>query len=100
MLYECPWCTQKTFSFWEKQTLGPNKTIPCRSCNRKVGVPWDRAQVAAAPLVALCFLGLIVGKVLFGTLSAVLLFGWVGASLGFLVTAPLYHFYVPLEKPQ
>ena len=99
-MYDCPWCNQKAFSFWEKQTLGPHKTIACPRCRRSVGVRWDRAQVAAAPLVALCFLGLIVGKVLFATLSAVLLFGWIGATLGFLVTAPLYHYYVPLEKPE
>ena len=39
------------------------------------------------------------GKVVFGTFAAVLLGAWVGLSLGLLVTVPLYHWFVPLEKP-
>jgi uncharacterized membrane protein len=98
-MYECPWCQRKTFSFWQKQTLGPARTLQCSSCSRRVAVSWERAQIAALPLVVLGLLGFSVGKVVFATLSAVLLGGWIGVTLGMLVTAPLYHLYVPLVKP-
>ncbi|HUP98742.1 MAG TPA: hypothetical protein VM073_12400 [Usitatibacter sp.] len=97
-MYECPWCAKRSFSFWEKQTLGPTRSLVCAQCKRKVGVCWNRAQLAAIPFLALGFLGLIAGNVLFGTWPAVLLGGWLGVTLGMLVTAPLYHFFVPLIR--
>ena len=99
MRYACPWCGQKAFSFWQKQSLGPHKSLPCPACRRKVSVDWMRAQIAAAPTLLLAFLGLIAGKILFMTWPAILLGGWLGVTLGFLITAPLYHAYVPLVKP-
>jgi hypothetical protein len=48
--------------------------------------------------VALGFLGLIAGKALFMTWPAILLGGWLGVTIGMLITAPLYHWYVPLQK--
>jgi hypothetical protein len=99
MRYACPWCNQKAFSFWQKQSLGPHKSLPCPSCQRKVSVDWMRAQIAAAPTLLLFFFGIIAGKVLFFTWPAILLGGWLGVTAGFLITAPLYHVYVPLVKP-
>ncbi|MDQ3024923.1 MAG: hypothetical protein M3R58_00250 [Pseudomonadota bacterium] len=64
-----------------------------------MSVCWNRAQLAAIPVIAIGFLGLVLGQVLFGTWSALLLGGWLGASLGMLFTGPLYHLYVPLVKP-
>ncbi|HET7400921.1 MAG TPA: hypothetical protein VFJ62_04040 [Usitatibacter sp.] len=58
-----------------------------------------RAQLASTPVLALGFLGLVMGKVLYANLPAVMLGAWVGITLGMLVTAPLYHFFVPLVKP-
>lgn len=98
-MYSCPWCGEASFSFWDKQSLGPSRTLSCPSCNRKVSVCWNRAQLAAIPVLALGFLGLITGKAAFGTWSAILLGGWLGITLGMLITAPLYHLYVPLKKP-
>jgi hypothetical protein len=97
-MYECPWCEQKSFSFFDKQTLGPSRTIKCGECKRKVGVPGERAQIAAAPLFLLGFLGLLMGKYLYGTWPAVLLGGWVGITLGMAISASIYHLYVPLER--
>lgn len=99
-MYPCPWCSKASFSFWEKQSLGPSRNLVCRHCSRKVGVCWNRAQLAALPALALGFLGLIAGKAIFVTWPAVLLGGWLGVSFGMLVTASLYHLYVPLVKPQ
>lgn len=99
-MYACPWCgKEKSFSFWQKQTLGPQRSLLCPHCKRKVSVNWERAQIAAIPVIALGFLGLLVGKAWFGTWPAVFLFGWVGLTVGMLITAPLYHLYVPLVKP-
>ena len=39
-------------------------------------------------------------QALFGSWSAVFLGGWLGVSLGMIITGPLYHLYVPLVKPQ
>jgi len=97
-MYECPWCSRKAFSFWQKQTLGPMRVMRCSQCNRQVSLSPFRAQVAGAPLVALGLLGMITGKVIFGTFAAVLLGAWVGLTVGLLVTVPLYHWFVPLEK--
>ncbi len=99
MKYECPWCRVASFSFLQKQTLGPRRTMRCSACTRHVGVNALRAQLASAPVMAIGFLGLICGKVLFASLPAVLLGGWIGVTLGMLITAPLYHFFVPLVRP-
>lgn len=97
-MYRCPWCEGKTFSFLQKQSLGPTRTLSCTKCKRKVGVHGERAQFASAPVVLLGFLGFLVGREWFGSLSAVLLGGWVGITLGMLLTAPIYHFLVPLVR--
>jgi hypothetical protein len=97
-MYECPWCQAKSFSFWQKQSLGPTRSLQCTGCKKKVSVCWQRAQIAAAPVLLLGFLGLLLGKGLYGTWPAVLLFGWVGITAGMMITAPLYHLFVPLER--
>jgi hypothetical protein len=97
-MYACPWCGQKTFTFWQKQTLGPMRTMRCSSCKRQVSLSMFRAQVAGAPLIALGLLGMTVGKVVFASLAAILLGAWVGLTIGLLITVPLYHWFVPLEK--
>ena len=97
-MYERPWCDKKAFSFWEKQMLGPARSMRCGACRRAVRVSSDRAQIAAAPLFLLGFLGLLLGKALFGTWPAVLLGGWIGVSFGMMIAASIYHVYVPLEK--
>ena len=97
-MYACPWCGKGRFSFWDKQTLGPTRSKSCPDCKKPVGVCWNRAQLAAIPAVAFAFLGLIAGKILFMTWPAVFLGGWIGVTLGMLITAPLYHLYVPLVK--
>ena len=98
-MYKCPWCGEKTFTFWQKQTLGPTRTLQCSACTRRASVDMFRAQVAAVPVLLLGFLGLLLGKALFGTWPAVLLGGWLGVTLGMCLTAPLYHLYVPLVRP-
>jgi hypothetical protein len=99
-MYQCPWCGTHSFSFWEKQSLGPQRTLQCVSCRRHVGVDWGRAQIAALPLLVFGFLGLVAGKVFFGHIPAVLLGAWLGITFGMLITAPLYHVFVPLVRPK
>ncbi len=97
-MYECPWCGTHSFSFWEKQSMGPTRTLKCASCSRPVSVDRKRAQIAAIPLVIFGFLGLVAGRYFFGHVPAVLLGGWLGVTFGMLITAPLYHLFVPLRR--
>ena len=97
-MYACPWCEEKSFSFFSKQTLGPSRTLKCGECKKKVGVPGDRAQIAAAPIFLFGFLGLLLMKAYFGTWPAVLLGGWLGVTAGAIISAAIYHVYVPLER--
>ena len=99
-MYACPWCERKTFSFWQKQALGPHKSMKCSACRREVCVPWVRAQVAFAPMVILFFAGLIVAKMAYGMSLEVAMGGALGFMVGAILTAPIYHFYVPLVRPE
>lgn len=99
-MYECPWCERKTFSFWQKQSLGPHRSIKCSACKREVSVPWMRAQFAVVPMVLLTFLGLIGAKIAYGMLAEILMGGGLGLMVGVILTAPIYHFYVPLVRPE
>lgn len=98
-MYACPWCERKSFSFWQKQSLGPNKPVKCKACSRAVTVPWDRAHFAAAPMfilavVSMYFVGDAFDSKLYAIGGAV-----AGVVLGMLFTIPLYHFIVPLIRP-
>src|SRR5262245_46041572 len=97
-MYACPWCERKTFSFWQKQSLGPSRSIACSACKRRVSVPWVRAQVAFAPMVLLTFAGLIAAKVAYGMSTEVIMGGGLGFLVGAILMTPIYHFYVPLVK--
>jgi hypothetical protein len=99
-MYACPWCQRKTFSFWQKQSLGPAHSLQCNACRRRVSVPLVQSHVAAAPLVVLVFAGLVLGKAAYGVLPEIFMGGCLGLMVGMIVTAPLYHFFVPLIKPQ
>ena len=57
-MYQCPWCERKSFSFWQKQALGPNNSMKCHGCRRQVSVHWGRAHLAALPVFILAIAGL------------------------------------------
>jgi len=98
-MYECPWCDRKVFSFWQKQTLGPNKSIKCPGCRRQVSVSWLHAHLAALPVFVFAIAGLwFIGDAFNSKLFA-LAGAFVGVVLGMMVTMPLYHYIVPLVKP-
>jgi hypothetical protein len=98
-MYECPWCSRKSFSFWQKQTLGPNRSIRCANCARHVSVPWGRAHLAAIPLFLCAIAGLwFIGDAFNSKLFA-LAGACVGVVAGMVFTMPLYHAFVPLVKP-
>ena len=99
-MYECPWCRRKSFSFWQKQWLGPARAIKCTACTRKVSVPWGKAHIAASPLLLGAIFGMVVWGPMLGEGNFGILFGGIfGAIFGMLLTAPIYHLYVPLVKP-
>ena len=99
-MYACPWCDRKVFSFWQKQSLGPSRSLRCMGCKRQVSVPWGRAHLAALPV----FVFAVVGMYLVGDASGSKLWALAGALagviLGMLITMPLYHRFVPLVKPR
>ena len=99
-VYACPCCHRKTFSFWQKQSLGPHRSLKCSACKREVSVPWVRAQFAFAPMVVLMFLGLIAAKIAYGMSLEVLMGGGLGFMVGAILATPIYHFYVPLIPQQ
>lgn len=98
-MYECPWCNRKSFSFWQKQTLGPHRTLACAGCSREVSVPWGRAHLAMIPVFLGAVLGLYVVGDVFGSKIIALAGGFIGVAIGMVLTAPLYHAFVPLVKP-
>ena len=98
-MYACPWCEGKTFSFWQKQTLGPNKSLTCTGCKRRVSVPWGRAHLAALPVFVLAIIAMWIIGDTFNSKIFALAGAFCGVVLGMMVTMPLYHYIVPLCKP-
>ena len=99
-MYACPWCERKSFSFWQKQSLGPSRALTCKGCRRKVSVPWGRAHIAALPLFLCTVAGMwIIGEA-FGSRLYALGGALAGLVIGMLLMMPLYHFIVPLIRPE
>jgi hypothetical protein len=98
-MYACPWCERKVFSFWQKQKMGPTRTLQCSGCKRHVAVSWGRAHLAFAPIVVLALLGLWFVGDAFNSKVFALAGAFCGAVLGMMITMPLYHYIVPLVKP-
>ncbi len=99
-MYACPWCERKTFSFWQKQSLGPHKTLRCTGCKRQVGVPWARANLAALPVFLCALAGLYFVGDASGSKIIALAGGFCGVVLGMMLMMPIYHRFVPLVKPE
>jgi len=99
-MYKCPLCSADSFTFWQKQWLGPARSIKCRACGGAVSVPWLGAVVAIVPIAVLASAGTIVGATLAGN-AGFAVGGVLGILLGFAISSPLYHRYVPLvaRKP-
>ena len=99
-MYECPWCERKSFSFWQKQSLGPSRALKCKGCRRQVSVPWGRAHLAALPLFLCTVAGMwFIGEAFDSKLHA-LAGAMAGLVVGMLIMMPLYHFIVPLIRPE
>jgi hypothetical protein len=95
-MYPCPHCATDSFSFWQKQLLGPARSIECRNCKRRVSVPWARAMLAVSPIMILGSLGIAFSNSNPGGPLEMFLWGVFGAVVGGAIAAPLYHLYVPL----
>ncbi len=37
---KCPNCGSRSITYWQKQFLGPGRTIPCRECGARISVSW------------------------------------------------------------
>ncbi len=54
---DCPNCTEPSFSVWQKQFLGPGRSISCKKCGARISVSWIRfipvlLLVAAFPVIS------------------------------------------------
>ena len=100
---ECPSCGKATIPFWQKQFLGPARTITCSGCGARLSVPWLSASVfiVLGPVVplfgGLAALSLLGSLTLTGAKAALFLFTFViGAVLASLPLLWLYERYVHL----
>ena len=98
-MYACPWCERKVFSFWQKQAMGPSKSVKCTGCKQRVSVPWGRAHLAALPVFLFAIAGLYFVGDAFNSKVFAVAGGVFGVVLGMMVTMPLYHHFVPLVRP-
>ena len=98
-IYRCPSCGKDSFSFWQKQSLGPLRKITCRSCGARVSVPWGMSTliiligVVATPTVAL--VAAVTAWNAFGAFGGIVTFLGSGLALG-AIGCWLYHRFVPL----
>jgi hypothetical protein len=73
-LYDCPHCAKPGISLLRRNFLGPAFPATCRTCGRKIGVPWSSmllyvpvSVVLAALTVAAAYrYGFAVAAVVFG----------------------------------
>jgi len=98
----CPQCQRATFSFWQKQQLGPSGTLQCPACGARVEVPTGRAMACILGFVLIDALAVIAASLINQRL------GYAGQWQGSLITAaalllpgiPLiwaYYRFVPLQ---
>ena len=93
----CPNCETPSFSVWQKQFLGPGRTIACKECGARISVSW------------MSFLPILLLVAAFPVISA---FGllqhgiakFLGVAALLLLAVVIYqHFMVPLvvrSKPE
>ena len=96
-MYACPHCGADAFSFWQKGLLGPARSIKCRHCGGRVSVPWLHTFVCLSPM----FILVVAVHLIFGSALGVLNSILIGLLIGFAISAPICHWYVPLipRKP-
>jgi len=91
-MYPCPHCGTDSFTFWQKELLGPTRSIKCRHCGGRVSVPGIHTFFRLYPTFMLVVaVPLFFGATL-GLLNAIL----VGSLIAFAVSASLCHRYVVL----
>jgi hypothetical protein len=76
--HHCPKCNQPSFTFWQKQLLGPLKKVSCSSCGARVSVPWGISVLIIVVASTVVSVGPFVAAA-----AAWNQFGLVGAALAF-----------------
>lgn len=51
-MYICPHCNNPGLSVLRRSYLGPAVAATCKSCGKKIGIPYGKSSIAAAPFVA------------------------------------------------
>ncbi len=96
-MYNCPHCHAPTFSFWQKNTLGPGRAIECSACKGGVSVPWVRSMLCVSPIFLLGIAAHIYLRPMVGASGALLGLS-IGFVVGFAISLPLYHRFAPIVK--
>ena len=58
-LYDCPHCGKPGISRLRRSCLGPALPATCRSCGRKIGVPWSSVLLVIPSSIVLGLLGFV-----------------------------------------
>ena len=86
----CPHCDEPSFTFWQKQVLGPGRKKRCRRCGALVSV--SRAHAIPLLLLSAAFPVVVIVALLQYGLAAT-----VGLIVLMLLVGALYqHHFVPL----
>ena len=96
--YNCPKCDEESFSFWQKQFLGPIRRVHCRLCGASVGVPWIRSFAINAVGAPIVFVGGIAPAIILGKFGiGSMISGFVvGGLVAVVFVGWLQHRFVPL----
>jgi hypothetical protein len=97
--FECPNCSQPTFTVWQKMTLGPARKIYCSNCGAAVSVPRLRSTIVIILSSFFPPIGAIAPFIFIpqhGSVSSFLITLLAGALAGFYIFGWLYSRWVPL----
>jgi hypothetical protein len=92
-MYECPHCRKPGITLIDKLCLGPMVPVACKTCGRKVGVPY-KAMLALIPF----FIGVIAGKLMIGKLLNAPLVGYLVLIIGVVISLMFHLHWIPLER--
>lgn len=93
--HACPACGSPAFSFWQKTSVGPMRSLACQACGARVSVSW----VSSTIMLAIATWLPAVGGVLAVAWAPVEVSAFARFTLGMVATAiPLFWLYDRVVK--
>jgi endogenous inhibitor of DNA gyrase (YacG/DUF329 family) len=93
-MYKCPHCGKPGITLIDKMFVGPMIPVLCKTCGKKVGVPYKKAMLTAIPFA----IGAIVGKLIAGNLFNSPLLGYLVFIIGVVIGVVIHLHWIPLER--